>query len=290
MSQGGYMQSGSIENQSKCLFSWDNFTENDSKKFKEYLKLKLFCIKWIKEANIKKNEDDNTIIVTETSPETSIKTSTKTSPEPSPETKSLLFELKELNDKEQTQKVVLKIEGGIADEFVVKMEDGKRNIYHQEPPRPKAKSWFFDWHILGFQTKSYENWKRDAEAFFRYDYFESDTPINTPLEWTKTMLQDSYKISSGNYQQIIVLLATAFLSAGLWGGLIVKPNTSSINFTTLGIFIGLIAFSSAYETIRWKFKHAINDAKMTVVLEHKCTPCCKDLHFPPSAKSESSQK
>jgi hypothetical protein len=83
--------------------------------------------------------------------------------------------------------------------------------------RPKALKWLKTGHFLGIYTDRYEHWKRDAEDYFRHDFFESNRPIITPLEWTKTMLSDSYKTSSGNYQQTVVLLTTALLSSGLWG-------------------------------------------------------------------------
>lgn len=145
------------------------------------------------------------------------------------------------------------------------------------PERPKILVWLLTLNYIGFYTDSYEKWKIDAEAFFRYDYFESNTRINTPLEWIKNLLSDSYKTSGGNAQQIIVLLLTALLTSGLWGGLIITPQTVSLNTTyVFWIFIALYIFVN----IRWKFKHDINEAKMRVVLAHHCTDNCRENHFP----------
>ena len=86
------------------LFSWDEILENDNKIFKEFLKQN-FSIDWLEEAVIEKIDDGNTIRV-------------------STENNYLSLKFNDLQTK-----VNLKIDDGGTDEFIVKIENGKLNIY-----------------------------------------------------------------------------------------------------------------------------------------------------------------
>ena len=91
------------------LFSWNKIPGNDNERFIEFLKQN-FGIDWVKTAKIEKIDDDKTIKV-------------------STEMNSLSLRL---NDEKT--KVNLQIDDGRTDEFIVKTENGKLNIY--ETPMP----------------------------------------------------------------------------------------------------------------------------------------------------------
>ena len=84
------------------LFNWDEITENDI--CKEYL-IKNFHVEWLKEAEIKKSNEDKTIKFYD-------------------EDNSLCFNL-----DEEKMKAFLTINGVKIDEFFVKIEDTKRDLY-----------------------------------------------------------------------------------------------------------------------------------------------------------------
>jgi len=86
------------------LFSWDEISGNDDDRIIEILKDKL-KIEWAKTENISKIDDGKTIIVSNKEKSLSLK----------------------LNDEKT--KVNLKIDDGRVDEFTVKTENGKLNIY-----------------------------------------------------------------------------------------------------------------------------------------------------------------
>jgi hypothetical protein len=89
------------------LFSWDEIPENDTdtKRFIEFLK-RNFNIDWVKADNVEKIDDGNTIYA-------------------SFENKSLSLRI---NDGET--RAILTIADGKSDEFIVKTENGKLNIYY----------------------------------------------------------------------------------------------------------------------------------------------------------------
>ena len=86
------------------MFSWDEIPGNDDERIIEYLKDEL-KIEWAKTENIGKIDDVKTIIVSNNENSLSLK----------------------LNDEKT--KVNLKIDDGRVDEFTVKTENGKLNIY-----------------------------------------------------------------------------------------------------------------------------------------------------------------
>jgi len=86
------------------LFSWDEIPGNNDERFIEFLKDEL-KIEWAKTENISKIDDGKTIIVSNKEKSLSLK----------------------LNDEKK--KVNLKINDGRVDEFTVKTENGKLNIY-----------------------------------------------------------------------------------------------------------------------------------------------------------------
>ncbi len=92
---------------SEYLFSWDEIPGTDDQRLIEFLKDEL-KIKWAKTENISKIDDDKTIIVSNKEKSISLK----------------------LNDEKT--KVNLKIDDGSFDEFIVKTENGKLNIYVSE--------------------------------------------------------------------------------------------------------------------------------------------------------------
>ncbi len=92
------------ELQNLYLFSWDEIPENGTKRLIEYLMQK-YHIDWVKTAKFKKINDDKAIRV-------------------STEKNSLFLTL-----KDNKIYVDLGINGGITDEFITKMENGKLNIY-----------------------------------------------------------------------------------------------------------------------------------------------------------------
>ena len=95
---------GSPKIENKYLFSWDEIPGNDDERIIEYLKDEL-KIEWAKTENIGKIDDGKTIIVSNNENSLSLK----------------------LNDEKT--KVNLKIDDGRVDEFTVKTENGKLNIY-----------------------------------------------------------------------------------------------------------------------------------------------------------------
>jgi hypothetical protein len=86
------------------LFSWDDVPGNDSRRLLKFLKDNL-KIEWMKNAEIEKSDNGETIIVTKGE-------------------NSLSFKL---NKKEN--KVTLEISGGKTYEYILKEENGKLNIY-----------------------------------------------------------------------------------------------------------------------------------------------------------------
>lgn len=89
------------------LFGWEEIPGNDSNRFIEFLR-QSFGINWVRTAKIDKIEDGRTINVIS-------------------ENNSLLLRL---NNKKT--KAFLRIDDGRTDEFIVKMENGKLNIYVPE--------------------------------------------------------------------------------------------------------------------------------------------------------------
>jgi DNA-binding transcriptional MerR regulator len=87
------------------LFSWDKIPGNDTERFIEFLK-RNFNIDWVKADNVKKINDGNTIYA-------------------SFENKSLSLRI---NDGKT--RAILTIADGKSDEFIVKTENGKLNIYY----------------------------------------------------------------------------------------------------------------------------------------------------------------
>ena len=96
----------------KYLFSWDEISGNDDKRIIEILKDKL-KIEWVETENISKFDDGKTIIVSNKEKSLSLK----------------------LNDEKN--KVILKIDDGRVDEFTVKTEHGKLNIYAKNNVKPE---------------------------------------------------------------------------------------------------------------------------------------------------------
>ena len=88
------------------MFSWDEIPGNDDERIIEYLKDEL-KIEWAKTENISKIDDGKTIIVSNKEKSISLK----------------------LNDEKT--KINLKIDDVRADEFTVKTENGKLNIYEK---------------------------------------------------------------------------------------------------------------------------------------------------------------
>jgi len=89
------------------FFSWNEIPGNDDERIIEYLKDEL-KIEWVKTENIGKIDDGKTIIVSNKEKSISLK----------------------LNDEKT--KVNLKIDDDRVDEFTVKIENGKLNIYHED--------------------------------------------------------------------------------------------------------------------------------------------------------------
>jgi hypothetical protein len=96
----------------RYLFSWDDIPGNDNGRLIEFLKRK-FVIDWVETANIEKIDNGNAIKV-------------------STEKNSLLLKLN-LSDNKT---VNLKIDDGRTNEFIVRIESGKRNIYDERKPPP----------------------------------------------------------------------------------------------------------------------------------------------------------
>lgn len=89
----------------KYLFSWEKIPGNDNEKLIEFL-IRNFGIEWVKLAQIKKNDDGKTIIVTN----------------------ELNYLSLTLNDEKTNVK--LEINDGRIDKFIVKTENDELNIYH----------------------------------------------------------------------------------------------------------------------------------------------------------------
>ena len=94
------------DKETKYLFSWDEISGNDDERLTKFLKNEL-KIEWAKSENINKNDNDKTITVSNNKKSLSLK----------------------LDDEEN--KVILKIDDGKVEEFTVKTENGKLNIYDQ---------------------------------------------------------------------------------------------------------------------------------------------------------------
>jgi hypothetical protein len=86
------------------LFNWDEILETDKASLVEFLRLN-YGINWVKTANIKKSSDGKTIEISDGNNSLSLR----------------------LNDEKMT--VNLTINSVRTDEFIVKMKDGKPNIY-----------------------------------------------------------------------------------------------------------------------------------------------------------------
>ncbi len=194
----------------------------------------------------------------------------------------------------------------------------KYSIEKEGISKPKFMPWLKTLHFIGRDSESYNIWKGNAENYYEYYYFDNTdghVPISTPLVWLEGILQDSYKTTISNLYQILVPLVAALFSATLWNSIIIasthastntitttNTTTSTTNTTTnnissnsineiiFGIIIGVIGIAILILYIRTKYRCDVNDAKMTVVLEHKCTEDsiengikkegCKKYHFP----------
>lgn len=125
-----------------------------------------------------------------------------------------------------------------------------------------------------------DEWKKRMKEYFKDDFFGSEEPINTPLEWTKDIIHDGYKITMDFYKEIIMVLIAALFSVTLWAGLIIRENGVVIDFRYLIAFWAIIFVTWIITYLRTKYKIAIKDRMITVVLEHKCDDKCKNSHFP----------
>jgi hypothetical protein len=125
-----------------------------------------------------------------------------------------------------------------------------------------------------------DEWKKRMKEYFRDDFFGPNEPINTPLEWSKDIIHDGYRITMDIYKEIIMVLVAALFSVTLWAGLIIREKGAVIDFRYLIAFWAIIFVIWIISHIRMKYKVAIKDRMITVVLEHKCDGECKDSHFP----------
>ena len=126
------------------LFCWDEIPGNGNNRIIEFLKDE-FKIEWAKTENISKIDDVSTIIVSNKEKSLSLK----------------------LNDEKT--KVKLKIDDGRVDEFIVKTDNGKLNIYDNEIEKFKKNflNWFFYYPIV--DTEKYNLYIENF--YYYYEFF-----------------------------------------------------------------------------------------------------------------------
>jgi hypothetical protein len=147
---------------------------------------------------------------------------------------------------------------------------------------PNFWDWLYGLKIKSLSTDPSQEWKKNAEDYYKDYFFKGSKPISTDLSWTKDVLLQAYEVTMDSFKQILVALITASFTA--LGGLIVISNNSSVNLNVFALFgiIIIICFIIIY--LRMQFKTDINDAKLTIVLEHDCTDDCRQKHYPKSSK------
>lgn len=124
-----------------------------------------------------------------------------------------------------------------------------------------------------------DKWRTETKEYFKDDFFVS-APINTPLHWTKDIIYDTYKVTMDIYKQIVIVLATALFSSALWTGLIVRTEKTIIDFRYLIAFWIIILVILVILHYKTRYRIAVKDQMLTVILEHDCTAACKGKHFP----------
>jgi hypothetical protein len=95
-----------VPDENHFLFNWDKISEKDTEKLDKYIEQN-FYHDWVKTEQIRKIDNGKTIILSS----------------------QKIFISLTLNDEKN--KIVIKIDDVITDEFIVKMEGGKLNIYYQ---------------------------------------------------------------------------------------------------------------------------------------------------------------
>ncbi len=152
-----------IQYEGEYLFSWDKIPGNDNEILIEFLKQN-FGIDWVKTAKIEKIDDGKTIKV-------------------STEMNSLSIRL---NDEKT--RVTLSIDDDRTDEFIVKTENGKLNVYEGETDAEYAAR-RTEWNRLFFKTAIPHNKERSTlpgmewllRAWLKDDMLQTTRPILTDL-------------------------------------------------------------------------------------------------------------
>ena len=131
------------------------------------------------------------------------------------------------------------------------------------------KTGFLNWFL------NYNEWRTETYKVVENDFFGS-IAINTPLVWTKDLINDTYKTTMDIYKQSIVILATA-----LFSGAVLFFNPATINKIYLLIYLLIIIGVWASVHYKMKYQLAYKDIMYTIIFEHDCTKHdCILKHFP----------